>query len=370
MLDQIKQFMTPEVNTNLTPAHEYQRTHLPTLWLLGKTGAGKSTLIKEMTNATDIEIGNGFAPCTTTASSYELPADKPIMKFVDTRGLGEAHYDPAEDIAYLGDSANVLIVVMRLDDPEQSDVLAALKQIKKQRKQQQMLLVLTTLHTYHVNELKRLSSFQQQQVETVWGEFTSVNVQLSHQTMSTESYADLVDALAELLPSVGLVIEKQEHSTIEEQNFARLEKEVLWYSGTASASDLIPAVGLVTVPAIQGKMLHSLAAQYDVEWNKRVLSELVASLGSSFAVQYSVKLGARQLVKLIPGWGQTVGSVSAAAISFATTYALGRAACYYFYQRQKGEAIDNQTLQSLYKRSLSKAKTEAKAKTESERDKP
>ena len=43
----------------------------------------------------------------------------------------------------------------------------------------------------------------------------------------------------------------QEISATISRNFNQLKNEVLWYAGSASASDLIPAVGLVSVPAIQ-----------------------------------------------------------------------------------------------------------------------
>lgn len=152
------------------------------------------------------------------------------------------------------------------------------------------------------------------------------------------------------------MVENKDHATVEEANFDKVEKEVLWYSGSAGASDLIPGVGLVSVPAIQAKMLHSLANQYGVEWNKKTFSELIGTLGSSFALQYGVKLGARQLVKLIPVYGQTVGAVAAAAMSFGTTYGLGRAACFYFYHKSKGEDVLDQDMQDLYKNSLKKGK--------------
>ena len=162
--------------------------------------------------------------------------------------------------------------------------------------------------------------------------------------------------LTKILPVIDLLVLNKEHTTIEGQNFDKIQNEVLWYAGSASASDLIPGVGLVSVPAIQAKMLHALANQYSVEWNKRTFSELIGTLGSGFALQYSVKLGARQLIKFIPVYGQTVGAVAAAAMSFGTTYGLGRTACYYFYYKSIGEHVSEQSMQELYKKSLKKGK--------------
>ena len=147
----------------------------------------------------------------------------------------------------------------------------------------------------------------------------------------------LAEALTETLPMLSLLSNKQAHTSQEEQNFERLKKEVLWYAGSAGASDAIPAVGLVTVPAIQGKMLHSLANQYGVVWDKRDYAEFVSTLGSGFLVQYLSKLGVRQLIKFIPAYGQTVGSATAAVMSFSYTYAIGRAACKYLYHRVRAK---------------------------------
>lgn len=357
MFDTIKDFINPSKNPDLTQAHEFQRKNLSTLWLLGKTGAGKSSLVQAITGLDSVEVGPGFAPCTMTASAYDFPQERPIMRFLDTRGLGEANYDPKEDIEALGKTGHALVVVMKVDEPEQSAVVNALKQIKKQKKVKHLLVVHTAVLTASEKELERQVAFNQQQVEAVWGEnVESVSVDFEADDSSVYNYDLLLDRLASILPIIGMMVEDKEHSTVESENFDKLENEILWYCGSASASDLIPAVGLVSVPAIQAKMLHSLANQYGVEWSKQTFSEFVGTLGSSFAIQYSVKLGARQLVKFVPVYGQTVGAVTAAALSFGTTYGLGRAACYYFYHKSKGETVSEQEMQDLYRDSMKKGK--------------
>ncbi|MEZ9808359.1 YcjF family protein [Vibrio cyclitrophicus] len=363
MFDQIKDFINPSKNPDLTQAQEYQRKHLPTLWLLGKTGAGKSSFIQAVTGNSSVEVGNGFAPCTMTAMSYEFPQDKPVMRFLDTRGLGEADYDPKDDLEEIGQAGNALVVVMKADEPEQSSVLSALKQVKKQKKIEHLLLVHTAVLSSNETDRTRQIRFNTNQVEKVWGkDCSSVAVDFETDDGSTYNsspiynYDTLIEQLTTILPVIGMMVIDKEHSTQEEANFDQVENEVLWYAGSAAASDLIPGVGLVSVPAIQAKMLHSLANQYGVEWNKRVFSELIGTLGSSFALQYGMKLGTRQLIKLIPVYGQTVGAVAAAAMSFGTSYGLGRAACFYFYHKNKGEEVSEQEMQKIYKESLKKGK--------------
>jgi len=78
-----------------------QKLPTPVFWLLGKTQAGKSSLIRALTGNTAAEIGNGFQPCTKLSQFYDFPSGShPIIRFLDTRGLGELAYDPKEDLQW------------------------------------------------------------------------------------------------------------------------------------------------------------------------------------------------------------------------------------------------------------------------------
>lgn len=323
---------------------------LPTLWLLGKTGAGKSSLIQALTGSSAVEVGNGFSPCTKTSFAYDFPQDKPLLRFLDTRGLGEAHYDPSEDIKLCQRQSHVLLVVAKVEEQEQSAVLEVLSTIRKAKKIKQVLLVYTAVNTVPESEKNRLVAYHQGAFEKVWGSaLAAIEVDFDCDTQTYYHREQLVAAITEIMPLVGLMLDKKEHTSLEEQAFAKVKNEVLWYATGASFTDLFPVVGLVSVPAMQAKMLHSLAKRYEVKWNTRGFAELIGVLGTSFSTQYGVKLGARQLVKLIPFYGQTVGAATAAAVSFGTTYGLGRAAGYYFYRKSRGETVNSEDMQQVYK---------------------
>lgn len=355
--DKLKALINPGKNPDLTAAQAFQRQHLPTLWLLGKTGAGKSSLLQAITGNSAIEIGNGFQPCTLTAASYDFPESLPLMRFLDTRGLGEASYDPSADLAVFAKSGQGLVVLMKAEEQEQSALETALKIIRKKSKIKHLLLIHTGVLSLSEKDREQAIKANEVKVAEAWGkDFASVSVDFVAENNTIYHYDLLLSALANLLPVMGLMVDKKHNATVEERSFQQVEKEVLWYAGTASASDLIPVVGLVSVPMVQAKMLHSLANQYGVVWNKKTFSELIGTLGSSFALQYSIKLASRQVVKIIPGYGQTVGAVTAAALSFGTTYGLGRAASYYFYRKSKNEPVSAAQMQALYKDALTKGK--------------
>jgi len=354
ILTRLIEYFNPSANPDIEPASSYKNLHVPILWLLGKTGSGKSSLIHAITDDDSVKIGNGFRPCTLTACSYDFPQEKPLFRFLDTRGLAEANYDASADITACQDRSHALVIVAKAEDPEQSSVLNALRQIRKSGDVAQLLLVHTGVELIaDLNERQQCIAYNQEQVEKVWGsEVDAVAVDFELEDGGTVGVDVLKAKLAELLPIIAQLSDDKAHASLEERNFSQVKKEVLWYSTAAGASDAVPAVGLVSVPAIQGKMLHSLANQYDVKWNSKTLSEFAAALGAGFGVQYASKLGIRQLLKFIPVYGQTVGSASAAAISFGSTYAIGRAACMYLFYKRKGVAVPQEELQAMYKKAL------------------
>src|SRR5262249_50254786 len=86
----------------------------PVVWLLGKTGAGKTAIVSMLSGDPRAEVGAGFEPCTRTSAFYDVPREVPLIRFLDTRGLDEANYDPANDIAWCEHQSHLLLVVMQV----------------------------------------------------------------------------------------------------------------------------------------------------------------------------------------------------------------------------------------------------------------
>ena len=332
---------------------EEHRQQLPVLWLMGKTGAGKSSIVQRLTGDTRASIGNGFEPCTKTALHYDHPAAAPVLRFLDTRGLGEAGYDPAEDLAMAQHGSHALLVLTRVDDPSQQLIVDALQALKGVSEQLAVLHVHTALHTLEHDVLPRAISHNTQMIEQALGrsvpsiqiDFTDPDDGFDDPDVGLE---DLRQGIIDMVPELARVLARRSSDSQEESLFLSVRREILGYAGASAAADILPAVGLVAVPSVQGKMLHTLAGRYDLSWDKRTAREFIAALGTSFLYRYLVSLGTRQIIKLIPVYGQSAGAAAAASISFASTYALGRAACLYFYRRNHDKPVDPQLLREAF----------------------
>ena len=175
-------------------------------------------------------------------------------------------------------------------------------------------------------------------------------------THADDGYADpdlglaaLCDAIVALVPALHDVLQAEAASDSEQQVFQQRRAEILGYASAAAAIDLVPAVGLVAVPSLQGKLLHSLAQRYGVPWDNQSAREFLTAMGSTFLYRYALSLMGRQIGKLIPVYGQSAGAAAAASISFASTYALGRAACLYLFNRLHHQTVDRETLQAAFR---------------------
>jgi predicted GTPase len=118
----------------------------PVIWLIGKTGAGKTAIVAGLTGDPRAEIGTGYQPCTRRAVFYDVPEEAPFLRFLDTRGLEEADYDPAEDIAWCESQAHLLLVVMQVEDAAQAAVLRVVRQARQRHPDWPVLVAQTGLH--------------------------------------------------------------------------------------------------------------------------------------------------------------------------------------------------------------------------------
>jgi uncharacterized protein (DUF697 family) len=95
-------------------------------------------------------------------------------------------------------------------------------------------------------------------------------------------------------------------------------------------------------------MFHSIAAIYNQKLTPQVVTKFAGHLGLGRGLNFLGKWGVRELVKLIPTYGQTVGAAASALYAAAITYALGKTLCAYFSRIERGALLDKAMLQQIY----------------------
>lgn len=359
------------------------RQNATVVWLVGKVQSGKTSIVRALTGCTDAEIGSGYAPCTRTSRVFDYPADAPVIRFLDTRGLGETRYDPSEDLAFDEKQAHLMIAVMKALDPQQDAIVSLVRDVRSRRPGWPVIVAQTSLHEGYAPaakhpdryvyesgadptqagvpvELVRSLAFQRRLFEGLPGSGAVLFVPIDF-TQPEDGYRPgnygfdaFVSALRVAAPAGLVAVIEGIQAAANDTRSKLAHPHVVGYATAAAAADVVPIAGLVAVPGVQAKMLHSLAAIYGVAWDKRTLGDFAKCFGTSTILRAAGQLGIRQLVKLIPIYGQTAGTVAASAASFATTFALGKAACYFLARRRIGE-IDVAGVARAYSDALAEA---------------
>jgi uncharacterized protein (DUF697 family) len=342
----------------------------PVFWLLGKTQSGKSAIIRTLTRSTAAEVGNGFKPCTKTAMFFDYPdSESALLRFLDTRGLSEAGYDPGEDMAWCERRAHLLVVVVKAMDHQLEALLAVLRQIRKAHPDWPLIVAQTSLHEGYpsrsANHLQpypfadeaigpaapadlRLSLLKQRQVFAgLDARFVPIDFTFPEDGYEPADYGidALWDAIEAAVP-LGLramldigrindVYSKAAHPHI--VSYAIL-------AGCAAAIPL-PVASLGTVVILQGKMFHSIARIYGLPLTRQSISEIVGAIGLGVLSG----MGGRELLKLVPYYGQTVAAGMAGLYTAAVSYALGKTLCFYFSHTRQGEALSPEALNAMFK---------------------
>jgi uncharacterized protein (DUF697 family) len=128
---------------------------------------------------------------------------------------------------------------------------------------------------------------------------------------------------------------------------------ILSYSGLAATAGAlpIPVVDLVLLSGIQTRMVYELARLYGQPLTGQRFTELASSLGLGVLARQA----ARGMVKLIPGIGTVLGSIAGGALAGASTFALGKAFCYYYRAVNQGHIPRPEDLRRYYKEQLAQA---------------
>jgi uncharacterized protein (DUF697 family) len=368
------------------------RQSTPVLWLLGTAQSGKTSIVRALTGSSRAEIGNGFQPCTRTSDLYDFPAGAPVVSFLDTRGLGEVHYAADEDIALCESRAHQLIAVIKVTDTRPQEILDVLRAVRRRHPDWPVVIAQTVLHEGYEDggehilpypfdqpgwegrvpaRLRRLLHAQRQHVGSLPGRGAVAWVPIDF-TRPGDGFEPVdygIEALwraIEESSSLGLRARLRADPAVTDVYSRAAHPHIVGYSMAAGALGALPVVDLALMPVLQARLLQELAGLYRLRWSRRTSSEFLGLLGGGLATAYGLRLAGRSVIKLIPGWGQTLGAVWGASAGAATTFALGKAACAFLEQRRVGHSIEAETLREIYREALVKGRELARV----QRDEP
>jgi len=367
-----------------------QRTPAPVFWLFGRTQSGKTSLIRFLTGAQDAEIGEGFKPCTRFSRLYNFPtSEAPLLHFLDTRGMDEPSYDPAEDLAKFDGEAHVIIVTAKVTDHGLERVLRHLRSIRDARPTRPVVLVLTCLHEAYPQQqhpapypyvfaaptidavpigtnlwcrapgaipeaLARTLAEQCRRFDGLVDHVVPVDLTKPDEGYTEPNYGGdaLKGVLLEVLPAVyrhTLIALDEAGRELQDLYMKHALPHILGYSTLAATAGAIPVpwLDLLLLPGIQTRMIYHLARFYGQPLTGTRFLELASTLGIGVLARQAV----RELTKFIP----VVGSVASAALAGASTFALGKAFCFYYSAVHKGHVPQKEELRRYYQEQLSQA---------------
>lgn len=357
-------------------------TPIPTLWLLGKTGSGKSSIVQALTGSPEAVVGPGFRPETRSTRVFDFPdRETPLLRFLDTRGLGEAGYDASTDLADLASRANLVIVTVRATDQALEPVVGPLRSIRRSQPQLPVLLAVTCLHDCYPGQqhpqpdpfgsaagssgpaggpawpaglpadLERCLSAQQQRFAGLYDRLVPLDF-----TPEDHGYQPalwgldrLRQGLLELLPPAyraALAGMTEVSGALANLYEGQARALTLGASRLAAAAAAIPVpwVDIPFVMALQARLVQQLARLYQQPVDQALWTQLGAALGGRLAVRTML----REFLKFIP-W---VGSAANAAAAGGAVYATGITLSWYFQRRRQGHLPDAQELRTRYQAQL------------------
>jgi len=343
----------------------------PVFWLLGKTQSGKTSIIKALTGDSRAQIGNGMQACTKTSLIYDFPdAQDCIMRFLDTRGLGEVDYDPKSDIEAFREQAHVLIVVMKAMDHAQQAVMDTVRSIHRDQPDWPIIVAQTALHEgYPGPDFEHLSPYpfdaenwpetipenlrrslleQRSLFKGIATQFVAVDFTLPEDAYQPVNYGleTFWRRLETALPhGMAMVLHgmKEIRKELHDAYGKAAHPHIIAYALTSGAAGAVPVpfIDIPIVTLVQAKMFQTIASIYNYKLDRKSWAEI----GSSLGITLLTNIGRRELIKLIPVYGSAASSV----LTAATTYALGKTLTVYFESLHKGTALSREAFRVIYK---------------------
>lgn len=340
----------------------------PGIWLFGKAQSGKSTIVRYLTGSDNATVGRGFKPETARTEEYPFPSDEtPLVRFFDTRGLGEASYDPSEDLKQLGEKTHLVIVTVRLTDFALDSILEPLRRLRSDYPERPILLALTCLHRAYPpgaehpdpdpwgpngdlnavpDEARRLLAIRREQFGGLVDRVEPIDITRKEEGFRQFEFGGerLKRALIELLPaSFAATFQRLDEliAPLQDLHERRATPYIHGYALMAASAAAVPFpwLDIPLVVGAQARLIHEIGRVYHQEFGV----DQILSMAGAFGGRLVLRQGVRELLKAIP----FVGVAANAALAYATTFGLGKAACWYFGRRLAGRVPSTKEFQEV-----------------------
>lgn len=340
----------------------------PKLMILGRRGAGKSSLINAIFGEPMAAVGSVLSE-TGRPTWYSYSGPRGEMKILDTRGLGDrtrpeaANFQDALDEIRAGladewpDAILFLCKAKDVDSHIAQDVanIEAVRAFiaEKHRYEAPVVAVVTQVDELdpkrveppYENEAKRRNI--ETAVQAIQEALAERGIALAR-VIPVSTYAEydgarrvydnywnieeLVDYLVEVLPrSAQVQMARLAQLRAVQQKLARKMTAAASAVAGAIAAAPIPLADILPITALQIGLISGIAYVSGRELSKKAAWEFLAALGANVGVAFALREGARALAKVVfPGGGSAVS----AGVAFAGTWGLGEAAIAYFIEKR------------------------------------
>jgi uncharacterized protein (DUF697 family) len=374
-------------------ARKRAQTTAPVVWLLGKTGAGKTAIIAALTGDPRAQVGEGFEPCTRTAGFYDVPAEAPLLRFLDTRGVGEPNYDPAKDIAWCEEQSHLVIVAMQVADPAQDTVLAAMEQVRRRHPDWPIVVAQTGLHRLYLrgmshpqpypftgdardetnpelpHALRQALAYQRRLFDDLPPpppRFVPVDFTAPEDGFVPQDYG--LEMFWHVLQEVGpaaLVALHVARADAESDTIRAKARPLIYSYGTAAAGAgavPLPIVGVSGLASILAITLRALAGRYGVTWTPATFAQFSGAIGGGALAWWTLRYALREALKLVPVVGTVAAGALNAAAAFGLTVGVGEAACVWLAYRRRGLIAPSEEVRRAFAEGLAAGLRQAKGR--------
>ncbi len=340
----------------------------PKLMILGRRGAGKSSLINAIFGEPMAAVGSVLSE-TGRPTWYSYSGPRGDMKILDTRGLGDrtrpeaANFQDALDDIRSGlvdewpDAILFLCKAKDVDSHIAQDVanIEAVRAFiaEKHRYEAPVVAVVTQVDELdpkrveppYENETKRRNI--ETAVRAIQEALAERGIALAR-VVPVSTYAEyegarrvydnywnieeLVDYLVEVLPrSAQVQMARLAQLRAVQQKLARKMTAAASAVAGGIAAAPIPLADILPITALQIGLISGIAYVSGREMSKKASWEFLVALGANVGVAFALREGARALAKVVfPGGGSAIS----AGVAFAGTWGLGEAAIAYFIEKR------------------------------------